>query len=341
MATVSIILPVYNRLRFLPSAFESIRSQTYQNWELIVVDDGSTDGTREAVARLTSGWSRPVRYLYQDNRGAYAARNTGIEHAKGNYIAFFDSDDYWLRHHLKSCVVGLESAPEVDRLSGACRVVRHADGSTIIPSTFYEGRRPRPFLRLRSRSVGPLRIIDDVDAVRCAILGGVNCGLQSAVFRRRVFEKGRFRTDFHNEAEDALFMIRLLASGGKVAFLDQVHVHYNVHYSHSSAVGFGGATSIAKHIGIIEGLIRGFETLPEDIRLSKREACALKKRLGQEYFWNLGYCLCQQGRMIDGLLLLRRGIELDPLNLWYRKTFARMQARLLMSRLLTSAETPA
>src|SRR5687767_15993498 len=93
---ISVILPTYNRERFLAQAFESIQAQICTDWELIVVDDGSTDGTREAVERLMPGIEQPVRYVYQENRGAYGARNTGVEHATGEFVAFFDSDDLWL-----------------------------------------------------------------------------------------------------------------------------------------------------------------------------------------------------------------------------------------------------
>ncbi|HEY8503179.1 MAG TPA: glycosyltransferase family A protein, partial [Gemmataceae bacterium] len=97
---VSIILPTYNRAKFLPQAFASIRSQQYTDWELIVVDDGSTDDTRAVVQELSKDVPQPVRYVYQDNQGPAGARNKGLDLASGKYVAFFDSDDVWLPHHL-------------------------------------------------------------------------------------------------------------------------------------------------------------------------------------------------------------------------------------------------
>src|SRR5437762_11880112 len=96
---VSIILPTYNRSKFLPQALASIRGQTFADWELIVVDDGSSDDTGELVRALTADVRQSVRYGYQQNQGAYAARNTGLDLARGRYVAFFDSDDVWLPHH--------------------------------------------------------------------------------------------------------------------------------------------------------------------------------------------------------------------------------------------------
>jgi GT2 family glycosyltransferase len=94
---VSIILPAYNRRHVIGRAIDSVVAQSFQDWELIVVDDGSTDGTDEVMDR-----SDPrIRLIHQSNRGAAAARNHGIAEARGQFIAFLDSDDEWLPHFLK------------------------------------------------------------------------------------------------------------------------------------------------------------------------------------------------------------------------------------------------
>lgn len=86
----SIIIPTYNRAAFLPKAIESVLAQTYTDWELIVVDDGSTDNTKEVVSQYSD--SRII-YIYQQNAERSAARNNGIAHAKGDYVCFLDSDN--------------------------------------------------------------------------------------------------------------------------------------------------------------------------------------------------------------------------------------------------------
>ena len=88
---VSIILPAYNRVDVIGRAIASIVRQTHQDWELLVIDDGSTDGTVDRLA----GVDRRIRFLRQDNQGVAAARNTGLAHAHGRFIAFMDSDDEW------------------------------------------------------------------------------------------------------------------------------------------------------------------------------------------------------------------------------------------------------
>ncbi len=90
MNKVTIIIPTYNRASFLEKAIESVLNQTFTDFELIVVDDGSTDKTAETVNSYEG-----VNYIFQENKGVSAARNTGIRAGKGEFIAFLDSDDSW------------------------------------------------------------------------------------------------------------------------------------------------------------------------------------------------------------------------------------------------------
>jgi len=96
---VSVIIPTYNRADTIRVAIDSVRAQTYKNIQLIVVDDGSRDHTRELLAN-----SPDIEYVYQDNQGQAAARNTGLAMAKGELIASLDSDDYWSSVFLEKCV---------------------------------------------------------------------------------------------------------------------------------------------------------------------------------------------------------------------------------------------
>jgi len=93
---VSVIIPLYNSARFIKNTLQSVADQTYKNVEILCVDDGSTDATKDVIAAHFPG----VHYLYQNNKGPAAARNLGIKKATGDYIAFLDSDDIWLPEKL-------------------------------------------------------------------------------------------------------------------------------------------------------------------------------------------------------------------------------------------------
>lgn len=96
----SITIPAYNRAYILPETIESIQKQTFKDWEVIVVDDGSKDNTAEVISALSQEDSR-IRYVYQNNAERSAARNNGASHAKGLYLLFLDSDDSFFSEHLQ------------------------------------------------------------------------------------------------------------------------------------------------------------------------------------------------------------------------------------------------
>jgi glycosyltransferase involved in cell wall biosynthesis len=104
MFLISIIIPAYNRAGLIERCVSSVVAQTHGLWELIVVDDGSTDNTKEVIHDFADP---RIRYIYQSNAGAAAARNTGAQHATGNYIVFLDSDDEadpeWLFEFANAC----------------------------------------------------------------------------------------------------------------------------------------------------------------------------------------------------------------------------------------------
>jgi glycosyltransferase involved in cell wall biosynthesis len=107
LPTVSVVIPTYNRECFVRNAIDSVLNQTFTDYELIVVDDGSTDNTADVVGN----YGRKVRYIYQQNAGPSAARNSGISAARGRWIAFLDSDDEWTRHYLSIQMAHAEMRP--------------------------------------------------------------------------------------------------------------------------------------------------------------------------------------------------------------------------------------
>lgn len=109
---VSVVLPTYNRSELLPEAVNTVLGQTYENLELILIDDGSDDDTLEVLDRLEQNGDR-IRVLTHDtNRGLSTARNTGIEASRGKYIAFQDDDDFWLPEKIEQQVSLFEQADE-------------------------------------------------------------------------------------------------------------------------------------------------------------------------------------------------------------------------------------
>jgi glycosyltransferase involved in cell wall biosynthesis len=133
--SVSVVIATYNRSSLLIRAIESVLKQTYKDFEIIVIDDGSTDQTREVVA----AYSGRVAYFYQDNAGLSAVRNRGIQEAKGRWIAWLDDDDQWHPNKLSIQVDKIKQLPEpgflwCNGMRGGTSVRNPADPSGFVES---------------------------------------------------------------------------------------------------------------------------------------------------------------------------------------------------------------
>src|SRR5215204_4174429 len=120
-SVVSCIITFLNSEEFIGEAIESVLGQTYENVELLFVDDGSTDGSTQIALQYAERFPEKVRYLEHaghENRGAAASRNLGIREARGEYIALLDSDDVWLKRKLEEQVGILQAHPEAGMVYG-------------------------------------------------------------------------------------------------------------------------------------------------------------------------------------------------------------------------------
>src|SRR2546426_10444106 len=203
---VSVVIPVYNGERYLADAIQSVREQTYQNFELIVVDDGSTDGSAEVVKRF----GEAIRYVHQANGGVCKARNTGIAVARGAYLAFLDQDDLWLPEKLAVQVAYLDSHPEVGAVYSQCEVKGNG------------------WLRTGLYYAEPVK--DDL----VGIMRGPYLLMTSTMFRGEVLRKiGEFDEAFIGAGyEDGDLTIRV-TEVAPIAYLSQVLAVYRVHPTNS------------------------------------------------------------------------------------------------------------
>lgn len=135
---VSIVIPAYNYAKFLPCAVDSVLAQDYPVYEVVVVDDGSKDNTREVMSR----YGPPVRYVYKENAGLSAARNTGIEQCRYDFICFLDADDCLMPGHLSECMAKLTSLPPEYAMVACDRHLIDVDGKRM-PLTVHVPATPR------------------------------------------------------------------------------------------------------------------------------------------------------------------------------------------------------
>ncbi|MBI5761260.1 MAG: glycosyltransferase [Planctomycetales bacterium] len=198
MPTVSVIIPTFNRAVLVTRAVESVLGQTLPADEVIVIDDGSTDDTRDVLTRF----GNRIRYVFQENQGVSAARNRGIEAATGRYIAFLDSDDEWLPLKLERQVAHLESHPEIDFVT--CR--DSTDDGQLKTETYRDPRHQLRQFLIRPFYSNPSRYL----------------------VRRECFEEfGRFDPRFP-PAEDLEMWLRLLKAGCRFDILSEPLMIYHL-----------------------------------------------------------------------------------------------------------------
>ena len=205
MPKISIIIPCYNQAKYLQYTLESVQNQTFNNWECIVVDDGSKDNSAQIIQNYIKKNNR-FNYIFQENRGLSAARNMGILASKGSFIAFLDSDDLWDPKMLEKTIEYLDNNSEISIVSGAWD---HIDekGQTI------------------TSKLGP-SVSDNY--FQDLLLWNL-FPIHATLSRKEIFEKcGCFDTNL-TACEDWDFWIRAASAGYKFGYIHDLIAHYRRH----------------------------------------------------------------------------------------------------------------
>lgn len=203
---VSVIICVYNGEKYIESSIKSALAQTYQNIEIIVIDDGSTDRTGEIV----KNYCPDVKYIYQENKGVSEARNTGLRHCSGNYIAWLDADDLYLPDKIKEQVDFLQQNKDIDCVYNDAFLIDAHDNLVKVLRSDYGNLAPNDFLaQLLFRQTIP-----------CP---------PSTLYRRKCFENLRFIPGMRY-AEDYWSSIQL-AQRFKCGYLPKILYKYRRHDS--------------------------------------------------------------------------------------------------------------
>lgn len=238
---ISVIVPVFNAAQYLSEAIESVLIQTFSDFELILIDDGSKDRSWEIICEFASRDSRIRTFQNEFNRGIYFTRNLGLEMSTGKYIAVMDSDDISLPDRFVKQITYLESHPEIDVLGG--QIVKFGD---VAQSTM--------------KSNYPLT----PGGIQWGMLSGCQLAHSTVMMRNHLFSSEGFRYRDFKVAQDYELWTRL-APGHKIANLPDVLVKYRIHQSSISQT----KESLQKDetIGIIKSYITEVsgENLPEAI----------------------------------------------------------------------------
>ena len=238
---VSVIVPTYNRGYCVNTSIESALAQTYRDLEVIVIDDGSTDNTREVIAAAFCNEPR-VKYVYQSNGGTAVARNHGVRLARGEFMALLDSDDLWKPWKTELQVRALRERPEIGMVWTDMEAVNQ-DGQLIAPRflrKMYGAYRwypddeslfPQSFLLSNSdkdhSSMCPPGKIWIGDIFSPMMMGNLVHTSTILMRRERLAQVGFFPENLRNAGEDYDFHLRT-CHRGLVAFIDVASIYYRV-----------------------------------------------------------------------------------------------------------------
>lgn len=161
-ALVSIITPTFNSANFIAATIQSVQNQTYKNWEMIVVDDGSTDNTEEIILSLIEKDTRIQFYKLNQNSGPAVARNTGIEKAKAKYLTFIDADDIWFSGFIENSIKTIEETKIPFVFSSYKRANENLE---FVYSDFIVPNKVTYFDTLKSNSVSCLTAFIDMEVL--------------------------------------------------------------------------------------------------------------------------------------------------------------------------------
>jgi len=138
MPVVDIIVPAYNAARFLPAALESVLSQTFSDWRIVLVDDGSTDETAVIAKSFAEQLGSKMLVIQQTNKGLPAARNVAIRHSSAEFLALLDADDIWLPSRLAASIELLRARPEVGLVYGGVSLIDQ--NAALISTPWLQGK---------------------------------------------------------------------------------------------------------------------------------------------------------------------------------------------------------
>ncbi|MEJ5313047.1 MULTISPECIES: glycosyltransferase [Anaerolinea] len=276
MPEVTVVLPTFNRADMILDAIRSVQAQTFQDWEIVVVDDGSTDNTKEIIQALEDP---RIRYLYQENKGLPGARNTGIRNARAELIAFLDSDDAFLPEKLAWQVQRMATQPDLGLVAG---------------DVFFTDAHLKPLFEARAWESHPTLTLSDW-VLGCPII------VSATMVRRVWLEKAGYFDETMRYVEDWDLWLRLSYLGCPMEWLSKPVTLYRIH-----------GQNMAKHAALMkQGMLRMFDkffsipNLPSEILDLKDQAYA-------HAYLNGAARAFSAGDSIEGKNSLQNALRINP-----------------------------
>tara|TARA_B100001123_G_C15338872_1_gene1033930 strand:+ start:2388 stop:3371 length:984 start_codon:yes stop_codon:yes gene_type:complete len=293
MTKVSVVIPTYNRANLISKCIHSVLNQTCSSFELIVVDDGSTDNTKEIVYDIIEKNDAKIKYFYQENGGTYSARNLGLEKCQGKYVNFLDSDDFIMPNFLEVLIKILDSKPELGMVF--CNSIRYdSDNSRI--------------------TVSPLKTGKSYSKTRLNLIfrkGHVPHG--ASLIRRTCFEKTGHFNGKNRVAEDRFFNTVFAKFFNAIGIQNPLFVHV-IHGSKNPQIPLGEQNSFISYDEQINNTEKPFlEKIKKD-KILKKQYIFFENRIESEYNFSWGWSYYSRGHKEKAKSFLLQSLYSNLLN---------------------------
>jgi len=313
---VAIVMPVYNREKTVERSVKSIQRQIYTNWNLIIVDDNSTDGSLTIIKKIVN---QDKRIKYKSNiehsHSCAGARLSGLSDIDGDYICFLDSDDEWPDYHLQELLGVMESNESLDLVFGDLKRV-DVSGKVLVESKFRDEQGLPETLDIKW--VRDLGIIQGRANLATALENRFNTGMHTAMYRAKFFDDVPLRDVYG--CEDALLTFEAMRKGKTLGVVKTCQLEYLVHDENVSSVSTNISVKQLEKNTLSE--INFYNVLiPQYLNLNKLENLARKRKLADIYVWHLANKVYRpNGFFIKAIKYICKGIILNPFEVAYYKT---------------------
>lgn len=278
---VSVIIPTFNRAARAVSAIQSVLNQTHQNCEILVVDDASTDDT---VSRLQTIHDPRLNILSNTRKkGPSGARNTGMLQARGEYIAFLDSDDLFLPNHLHDGVAALSLHSDYSLVFGKARYFQAGNEVDFMGPKLQEN-----VSLIQAQSVEPDGVLFTDFLFSDLLRLGCFFNLSSVMFRRQVVDEGFLMDEDLYGVDDYEYWLRL-STRYRFIFLPSLQIDYSV-----SEDGISGCNTDEKEERFFQEILKLFDKVLNYPALTPGQRRFARNRLAQDYF-DHGYQVRRRG----------------------------------------------
>jgi glycosyltransferase involved in cell wall biosynthesis len=311
LPTVTIVIPFYNREKWLPRSVGSVLKQTFTHWELVLVDDRSTDGSRAVAEEYVRSDAR-IRYAPNTHKkGPAGGRNQGVELARGRYIAFLDSDDEWLPHHLETMISYLERYPDrIDLMT-----------ANPINKNYFTSVEKEDQIDLSSWKYERIEdaYVLDVDMLFPMALKSRIIIPQTFVSRRSLFDKVRFDEEIYG-LEDCFMWLEIAHRKFRVGHIQRPHAIVWKHDDNTTDCN--GMHSPSRRLPVFLGVEALYRKTLSTFALDREQETRVKTLLAEHCVWGLAYnCYLPLGNFTDARRYIRKALQLQPLKPAFWKSY--------------------